>query len=109
MDDDDELERLLAELTRLCDEATARQAQEMFDRIDEEAQPVEVGPDQVVLLGYEGQVDCVWSVPSRPEVLLRPLRQPMREMLDIHADPLRPTYRTAEYRRIGEFTYQRET
>lgn len=101
--------RLTQELTRLCNEATAERAKEILDRSDFENRPIEVGDDQVVLLGFEDQVDAVWTVNDRPEVLLRPVPLSRRQLLNPPADPTTPDARTARYRRIGEFTYRRES
>jgi len=106
VDDDEELERLLAELHRRYDEAIADQAREMFESFYRE-QPVEIGEQHVVLLGFEGNVDAVWTVPNRPEELRRPLQR--RPSLARDLDPTVPTVAVATYRREGEFTYRRES
>lgn len=107
--DDDELERMLAELKRVCDASFNARAEDILARIDE-AQPVEVGDQGVVLLGFEGNIDAVWQVREpRPYVLRRPLPQRLSAAMVVDPDPtvLHPLP-VAEYRRIGEFTYQRD-
>jgi len=102
--DDDDLERMLAELRAMCDASFNARAEDILARIDED-QPVEVGDQGVVLLGYEGNVDAVWQVRTRPDVLLRPLRQ---RVTLAEPGPIWPPMPVAKYRRVGEFTYQRE-
>ena len=65
----------------------------MLARIDE-AEQRSVGPDEVILLGFGGQVDAVWTCPEpRPETL--------------HHGVLSSTGEPAEYRRVGVITYLR--
>jgi len=104
--DDDDLERMLAELRQMCDASFNARAEDILARLDE-AQPVEVGDQGVVLLGFEGNIDAVWMVPEpRPHFLKRPLRQ--RPSLARDYDPTVVSMPVAEYRRVGEFTYQRD-
>lgn len=103
---DDELEAILEELKRLCDESMARRAEELLNSLDR-GQQIEFGESTVVLLGFEGNVDVAWDVPSpRPDVLLRPLFQRMTRAVS-EADPYAPGYSVATYRRVGQFTYER--
>jgi hypothetical protein len=106
-DDDEELDRLLAELRRRCDEQTAERARQMLDSMDE-IQPVEIGDQHVVLLGFEGNVDAVWAVVNRPDTLLRPLPQ-RPSVAKVDLDPVAVSMPVATYRREGEFTYRRES
>lgn len=105
--DDEELERLLADLEEWCRRSYNEKADEILARIDEvEAQ--EIADGQVILLGLEGQVDGVWSVPEPlPFVLRRPIQERLTA-LPYDGDPTVPSMRTATYRRVGQFTYQRE-
>lgn len=103
--DDDDLKRMLAELRRMCDASFNARAEDILARLDE-AQPVEVGDQGVVLLGFEGNIDAVWQVRDpRPIVLLRPL--PQRLTVAIAEPGEWAPMPVAEYRRVGEFTYQR--
>lgn len=108
MDEDDEFERLLAALERCAAENFARRFDAITQQFDEE--PVrDLGPDDVVLLGFEGQIDAVMALPRKLDRVRLPLRQSTRSMLAMYSagpaamEPLP----TAEYDRVGELTYQR--
>jgi len=69
------------------------EADHILTRIDE-AEKRTVGPDEVIMLGFAGQVDAVWTCPEpRPETLRHRL----------HASTGGP----AVYRRVGMITYLR--
>jgi hypothetical protein len=104
--EDEEFERVVAELERRCNAGIAARAKELLASIDE-AQPIEVGDQHCILLGFEGNVDAVWAVPDpRPDVLLRPLQERLTASVEPLADYRGP--RVALYQRVGEFTYQRD-
>lgn len=103
--DDAELDRFKEWLEEWLTASFNERATEILARIDEvEAQPI--GDGQVILLGTEGQVDYVWSVPDPlPDTLRAAI--PSRPTAFV-GDPTDVTVRTATYHRVGRFTYQRE-
>lgn len=105
--DDDELDRLKERLEEMVRVAFNEKADEILSRVNEvEAQ--EIADGQVILLGSEGQVDGVWSVPDPlPDVLRRAIPSRLTAA-PYDGDPTEPALRTARYRRVGQFTYQRE-
>lgn len=104
--DDERFDELMAELERMCAASERERARQIIAGLGE-APPVEMTDATVVLLGYEGQVDVAWDVPPpRPETLRRPLQHRVRDMLDPD-DP--PEFPVATYRRVGDFTYRRES
>jgi hypothetical protein len=69
------------------------EAAHILARIDDAEQRT-VGRDEVILLGFAGQVDALWKCPEpRPETL--------------HHGVLSPPSGPAEYRRVGVITYLR--
>lgn len=106
-----EFEEKVALLQEWCTEVTNKRAEQMLAEIDSVA-PVELGEHDVVLLGFEGQVDAVIPLREpRPWVFVRPLRLSLREMIRYDPGPVtKPEpMKVAEYRRVGESTYQRES
>lgn len=105
---DDWIERALEALGRGCIERNNQRAEEILRESWNQASPMAVPDDGVILLGFEEQVDVVWNVPKqRPPMLLRPLPVPRRQMLATDVDPIDVAIPSARYDRVGEFTYRR--
>lgn len=103
---DDKIERLRAELRALSQALVDIDFAEIVARIDEH-QTIPVGDQYCVLIGFEGQIDTVFRVPEpRPHVLRRPI-EPKLRVADFDEGPTSPSFRVAEYDRVGEFTYRR--
>lgn len=108
MDDDDErseiLRRLIDALIAASDASTVAGMEATINA----ERPLDLGPDDVILLGFEGSVDHVmrWQRPL-PSEIKTPLTTPRRHL--IRMDPLAtPPYRTtAVYERVGEMLYRR--
>jgi hypothetical protein len=100
-------EDLRAVLEWLCGLFDAERVAEMEVTIGFDPMP-EMAEGEVVLYGFEGQVDLVRSVPDRPRYLLVPLRPRLR-YTDVGVEPWDwdGVYRTARYDRVGENTYVR--
>lgn len=96
------LKRILAEMLRRSDAAAIAQ---LATELDTAVSPMVV-EGEVVLFGFEGQVDAVWRVPDlRPERLRRPIEP--RLTASAYAEPPSPNIRIAEYQRVSESTYVR--
>jgi len=55
-----------------------REAADILARIDE-VEARTVGDNDVIMLGYDGQIDAIWACPEpRPEILHLPLRPSAR-------------------------------
>jgi hypothetical protein len=67
------------------------------------AEPPKIPEGHVALYGYEGQVEATMLVQGRPEILRRPIPEP----LSLVETPLSLTPPVAEYRRVGTDTYER--
>lgn len=98
-------DELAAAVELLCSIEDARRVGEMAVTFDLDPMPA-VRDGEVVLYGFEGQVDAVWPVPNRPDVLRRLVPVKVSYLVD-DPGPIEPTMRTAEYRRVGESTYVR--
>lgn len=100
-------DELQAAIELLCSIEDARRVAEMELTIDLDPIPP-VRDGEVVLYGFDGQVDLVQSIPDRPAHLLLPLRPRLR-YTDAGVEPWDwdGMYRTARYDRVGENTYVR--
>lgn len=116
MDDDEltpeeeaRLDGLLRHFRRTVAAQDAATVDEMAARWNEEADRPPMRDGDVVLLGFEGQVDGVWHLPKPlPLTLQRPIRDPARAWSPLDdVDASYPSLRTAVYDRVGELTYQR--
>jgi len=102
--DPEELQAVLEWILSILD---AQRVAKMEETIDSDLAP-ELAEGEVVLYGFEGQVDLVQAIPDRPNYLLRPLRPRLR-YTDVGVEPWDwdGVYRTARYDRVGENTYVR--
>lgn len=68
-------------------------------------------PAEVMLYGFEGQVDAVMPIEGRPDTIERVLPIPLRTVREPEEyDPTQPIpCRKAVYRQVGQHTYQRES
>jgi hypothetical protein len=95
---------LVAALEACADRATiADMERRLLVQLDE--QPL---TDEVVLYGFEGQVDARCAVDGRPPTLEMAIPQRLRWEEATELDVFAPSYRTAVYRRAGDHTYVRE-
>ena len=106
MSDDDDLERMIADLTEMCRRSTNDRADEILSQPDT---PIfDVLPGEAVLYGFDGQIEATMFVPDFPDALKRPIpRRPT--IVECTDEPsVMGDCRVATYRRVGSQTYQRE-
>jgi hypothetical protein len=97
-------ENLQAAIEWLCSCLDRQRVAEMELTIDLDPMPA-LRDGEVVLFGFEGQVDAVWTVHGPPPtILLRPIFPKLRTF---DSGPTDLTFRSARYDRVGENTYVR--